>query len=93
MIDCGEGTGLALESREPIRIRLKRRRQNLDRHLAPEPQVARTINLPHSAGAKHADQLERSDARTWRQRHAAVTGSMECVLGLIAELDSVIGNE
>src|SRR5262249_14162432 len=90
MIDCGEGTGLALESRKTIRIRLKRRRQDLDGHVAPEPEVARAINLPHCAGAQHADHLESPDARTRPQRHAAAMASIEILR--ITEPDSATRN-
>jgi hypothetical protein len=90
MIDCGEGTGLTLESREAIWIRLKGCGKDLDRHFAPEFQVARSINLPHPASTQDADHLEPTDAGARRQRHVA--GSECLAIAVIAELDSATGS-
>ena len=90
VIDCGEGTGLALESREATWIRLKRRWKDLDRHIAPELQVARAIYLPHSASTQDANHLERTDAGASSQGHGTGLGTM--VIAVIVELDSATPN-
>ncbi len=51
MVERGQDARLALEARQPVGIRGEHRRQHLDRDLAPEPRVARAIDLAHAAGA------------------------------------------
>ncbi len=45
----GDGARLALEAGEGLRIARDALRQDLDGHLAPEPRVARPVDLPHSS--------------------------------------------
>ena len=49
MIERGEHFRFALKAREPIGIRRKRRRQDLDRDLTFQPGVSGAIQLPHAA--------------------------------------------
>ena len=48
MVQRGEHFCFALETREPIRVSCKRGRQDLDRDLAFEPGVGRSIDLAHA---------------------------------------------
>jgi hypothetical protein len=45
----GEHLGLPSEARQPLRIVGERRRQYLDRHLAPEAGVLGAVDLAHAA--------------------------------------------
>src|SRR5688572_14441505 len=49
MIQARQYAGLSLEASQPIGIGGKRRRQHLDRDVAPEPGVAGAIHFAHSA--------------------------------------------
>ncbi len=70
MLEAGEQSCLALEARHPLGIARHLRGQHLDRDVAAELGVARTIDLAHPAFAEGAedlvmaeslaDQLERS---------------------------------
>ena len=51
----------ALELRAAVGAVAGGRRQNLDRDIAPEPYVARAMDLAHPAGAEEAAQLERAE--------------------------------
>jgi hypothetical protein len=48
---------------------LKLRWENLDRDVASEPQIARSIDLAHPAGAKNVDDLVVANATTGGQKH------------------------
>ncbi len=63
-------TRLVLETTESIRILRERRRQNLDRDVAPEPRVARPVDLSHAARAERREDLVRTEAGAGRNRHA-----------------------
>ena len=52
MIERGQHTRFALESREPLGVCRERARQDLDRHIAPEARVARAVHLAHAAGTE-----------------------------------------
>ena len=52
MIQRREHPRLALEARAPFRVGRERRRQDLDRDLAPELVVVRAVHLAHAAGAE-----------------------------------------
>jgi hypothetical protein len=51
MIERGQRSRLALESREARRVGGERRRQHFDRDVATEPGVACAIDLAHAADA------------------------------------------
>jgi hypothetical protein len=55
MIQRGDRAGFALETLAALRVRGKIRRQNLDRNVAPEARVARSIDFAHTAGAEGDD--------------------------------------
>ena len=51
MIQRGEDFGFALKARQPVGIRRKRRRQDLDGDLTFQLRVRRPIDLPHATFA------------------------------------------
>ena len=59
MIERGEHPGLALEAGQPLRIAHEERRQDLDRHVAPEPGVVGAVDLAHPAFAEQRPDLIR----------------------------------
>jgi hypothetical protein len=54
MIERGEHLRLALQAGEPFRIAGKSLGQDLQRHFALQPRVARPIHFSHAAGAERA---------------------------------------
>ena len=64
-----DGPSLPLETRRRIGIRAQRIRQHLDRHVAAQPRVARTVDLAHPAGAQHPDDLVVSEILARFQFH------------------------
>ena len=71
VIDSRQRASFPREPREAIGIRSKRRRKDLDRHFAPELQVARSIDLAHPTGPKETGDFECADACPSFQRHSA----------------------
>lgn len=69
MIERGQYLRFALEPREPFGIGRERLSQHLQRHVAIELPVARTIHLAHPAGSERRNDLERAQASTDDQRH------------------------
>ena len=63
VIQGGEHPRLPLEARAAIRVRRERRRQDLDRHLAIECLVVRTVDLAHAANAEECTDRVRPEAR------------------------------
>ena len=57
MIQRREKARLSFESRQPLGVDGERRRQNLDRDLAAQPRIARSIHLAHPAGADGGEDL------------------------------------
>ena len=57
----------ALEPRQAFGIRCERVRQDLDRHLAAERRVRRSVYLPHSAFADRRDDFVDAEARAGGQ--------------------------
>ena len=55
MIERRDRARLALEALAQLRIRRERRRQDLDRHRAIEPRIARPIDLAHATRADERD--------------------------------------
>jgi hypothetical protein len=70
MVQRGEDFGFTLKSRETFGIGGERLGQDLDRHVALQPHVARAINLAHTAGADGRKDLVRSETIAGRQDHA-----------------------
>ena len=60
---------LRLEALQAIRILRERRRQHLDRHLAPEPRVARAVDLSHPAGADGRENFVGTELATGGKCH------------------------
>ena len=61
MVQRGEHPRFAVEARESIRMPRERRRQNLDRDVAPELRVVRTVHFAHAAGAEQRVQAIPAD--------------------------------
>ena len=57
------GAGLALEALAAVCVRRELGPQALDRDLAPEPRVARAVDLAHASRAERAQDLVGSEAR------------------------------
>ena len=69
MVERGGGARLLLEAAQAIGVGGERGGQDLDRHVAPEPRIARAIDLAHAAGAERRDDLVRAEADTRSQGH------------------------
>ncbi len=63
-IQRGQGLGLALKPRDPLRVGGERRGQDLDGDVAIEPRVPRPIHFAHAAGSEGRDDLVRAEAGT-----------------------------
>ncbi len=63
MVQRRGGAGLLLEAPQPVGIGGERRRQHLDRDVAPEPRVAGAVDLAHAASAERADDFIRTESR------------------------------
>jgi hypothetical protein len=61
VVEGGGGARLALKPRQSVRVPGQLRRENLDRHLPPEPGVLRTVDLAHAARAKRRQNLVRPE--------------------------------
>ena len=66
MVDLTGGARFLLEAMQPARVGGERFGDQLDRDVAPEPRIARAVDLAHAAGANPADDLVRTDARPGR---------------------------
>ena len=69
VVERGGRARFLLEALQPRVIRREGRRQDLDRHVAAETQVAGPIYLAHSAGADQRRNLVRSESGTRRKGH------------------------
>ena len=54
---------------QAIGVLRERRRQHLDRHLAPEPRVLRPVDLAHPARAERREDLVGAELRSGGERH------------------------
>ena len=61
VVEGGRGARLLLEAAAAIRISGELFRQDLDRHLAAQPRVARPVDLAHAAGAERRENLVRAE--------------------------------
>src|SRR5262249_53787333 len=57
MIEGGDGAGFALEAGLPLRVSGSGVGQDLERYVAPEPRIARTVDFSHPARAERSDDL------------------------------------
>ena len=73
MLEGGEGLRLALEPRETVRVGRNGLRENLERDIALEPRVVRSIDLSHAARSQGGDDLVRPNADTRTERHQEST--------------------
>ncbi len=69
MIERRQRLGLALESRQPLRVAGKRRRQRLQRDVAAQLGVARPMDLAHATGAKWRKDFVWTEPGTGREGH------------------------
>ena len=60
---------LLLEALQAVRVLRERRRQHLDRDLAPEPRVLRPVDLSHPAGAERREDLVGAELCAGGERH------------------------
>ena len=63
VVQRGEDFRLALETREPIGVTGERGRQDLDRDLALQRRVRRTIHFTHAADADAGDDFVDAETR------------------------------
>src|SRR4051794_19200305 len=71
MTEGGEDPRLALEAPQAARIAAERLGEALDRDLAAEAGVERTIDAPHAAGAEQIEDLIAADVLS---EHQAIAG-------------------
>ena len=64
MIEGGNGTRLAFEAKQQVRIARHACWQDFDGDLAPQLRVPRAIHLAHAAGAERGDDFVGTDAKT-----------------------------
>ena len=79
MIERSEDLGFTLEAREAVGIEREFGGQDLQRDVAIEPGVARSIDLAHAAHAKQAGDFVSAETSAGGQRHAhTLRGMREC---------------
>ena len=71
VVDRGERFRLASEAVEPRAIACDVGRQHFDGHIAPQPRIARAIDLAHAAGAQQREDFVEAKASAGRKRQAA----------------------
>ena len=69
IVQRGNHTRFVLEALPRFRIIRERAAEDLDGDRAIEPGVTRAVDLAHAARAKRGDDLVRTKARTWIERH------------------------
>ena len=62
MVQRGQGPGLALKPRDPLRVGGERLGQDLDRDGAIQLRVPRAVDFTHAAGAERRQDLVRAEA-------------------------------
>ena len=62
VIDRGERLRLASKAFEPRAVARDVGGKHLDRHVAPQPRIARAIHLAHAAGAQQREDFVGSEA-------------------------------
>ena len=73
MTQCTCGSGFPLEASQPVGVRDKVRRKELDRDLSPQPRIPGTKHPPHAPLAEESNDLvgTESVARRDRRRRAS----------------------
>ena len=69
VIQRGEHFGLALQAREPVRVRHERFRQHLERDIALQVRVGGPVDLAHAPHADQRGDFVLAEARPRGQRH------------------------
>ena len=64
VVEGSEHPRLALDAGQPLGVPRELGRQDLDRDLATEPGVARTVDFAHAARSERREDLERPDTGT-----------------------------
>ena len=78
VVELGGGAGFLLEAREAFGIGGEARVDDLDRDFAPEPRVARPVDLAHAARAERREDLVGAELRSRGEAHAVcLPGSEE----------------
>src|SRR5262249_52810748 len=76
MVERSGGAGFLPESRQALGIAAELGWQDFDRHVAPQPRVARSIDLPHAAGTQRRQDFVRSELRARDQAHQGKVGRL-----------------
>src|SRR5262249_10154674 len=66
MVQCGERSGFPLEPGDAFRIRRKRLREDLDRYVAIQLPITRTIDLSHTTSTNGGENLVGTDTGAGR---------------------------
>ena len=69
VVEPADGLSFSGESPKTIFVRSEGGGEDLQRHVATEPGIARAIDFAHTAGADESHDLVRSDIKTRRERH------------------------
>jgi hypothetical protein len=72
MVERSRGARFVLETTGAIRIIYDQSRNHLDRDVAAEPGIARTVDLSHPAHRERGDDLVRAEASTVGEAHPLV---------------------
>ena len=73
VVERSEDARLALEARQALGIGRERVGQDLDRHFAFEPAIARPVHLSHAARAENREDLVTPEDGMRRQHHGRVS--------------------
>ena len=71
MVQRGQGPGLALKPRDPLRVGGERIGQDLDRDGAIQRRVPRAVDFTHAAGPERRQDLVRAKACVGGEGHGA----------------------
>ena len=74
MVERGRRTRLLLEPQQTVAIAAELNRQDLDRDVTSQPDVAAPIHLAHASGAEDAENLVRTETGAGAERHGRETG-------------------
>jgi hypothetical protein len=69
MVERREQVRFAREAGQPLRIAREEQWQNLDRDVAGQPAIARTVDFSHTTGADDGDDFVRAETSAGRQAH------------------------
>ena len=72
MIERGEDLCFTFEASEAIRIKGERVREDLERNIAIQLEIARAIDLAHPAGAEGGEDLVRTESRASGKSHLSL---------------------